>query len=176
MDDTDEPDVPVTEGQAKFVEEKTRLAFDYVIECMDRVRAEGNTVLQWFFGIITGGIAAIGALVTANYIPLAVGFGAAVGTAAYAADRLVFGLRTRETYPPGNYAASLNTMIGESEHRMRWREANGMDARIEANRQVVIELSTVVDNARIRLTRIPIWFLASTALAYFAGFCFVSPG
>lgn len=168
MNSENKPLTPVSPQQAEFIETKTKQLFDYTIECLDRARTDGNNVLQWLFGVITGGLAIIGAVWTKEYYVLAVGFAFSVGAAAYAATKLVPALSSRETMPPGNTAAALNVMLDDTPERMRWREAKNMDDRIEKNRTAVQSITTAVDNARVRLARIPAWFLGGLALASLA--------
>jgi hypothetical protein len=163
----------VTADQAAFIEKKTKQLFDYTMECLDRGRAEGNNVLQWLFGVITGGLAAIGALWVKGYTPLAFGFATSVCAAACIAMKLVRDLRSRETQPPGNLAEHLNTLLGGPMARMRWREAMGMDARIQTNLTTVASICTAVDQARRRFARIPLWFAVGTVFFYAAKLLFL---
>lgn len=103
----------ISAEQALFIEEKTKATFEYTIECLDRARIEGNTVLQWFFGVIAGGLAFIGTLFPSGYFSVAAGMAGAVLAACFGAWKLVLSLRSRETLPPGNLAESLNTLLNE---------------------------------------------------------------
>lgn len=156
----------ITTAQADFVEKKAEELFKYTVECMDRARSEGNNVLQWLFGVITGGMGLIGALQPKGHFELAAGTACAIGAASYAAVKLVRKMKSRDTSPPGNLSASLNTMLDEPAERMRWREACGLDARIQTNLQIVASLADAVDSAREQFARIPAWFIGGTLAAF----------
>jgi hypothetical protein len=122
-------------------------------------RAEANTVLQWLFAVIVGSLGAIDATAPQEHWLLVGGFIAAAGCAAGAAMALIREMASRDTLPSGNYSEALKTLLNEPLHRMRWREARGMDGRIETNRAAANDLAAAVDKARGRLALLPAWFI-----------------
>jgi hypothetical protein len=156
----------LTLSKALFIEQKVKEYLDYTITCLDRAQAEGTTVLQWFFGVIVGSLGLIGSLAPNKYWSFAGGFFVAALWAAYSAMRLIKGLRSRDTMPPGNFCDSLNTLLDEPEHRMRWREARGVDGRIRKNTDAVQKLAECVDRARDRFVILPAWFFGGIVIAW----------
>lgn len=161
-----ENDTKVTAEQAAFIEEKTREYFDYVRDSYDTARAEGNNLLQWLFGVATGSIAALGYLIPQGSVNLSIGVVIAAGYAVYAARSLILAMKTRDIWPPGNFARSLNTMLNEPAERMRWLEALGVDERIDKVRNAVTEVADAVDKARRQLANIPILFVVGTVASW----------
>jgi hypothetical protein len=156
----------LTAEKAEFIEKSVNAYLQYTIDCLDNLRRDGNNVLQWLFGVITGGMALIGTLISMNLYHIAIGTSVAVVMASLTASKLVTDLGSKDTHPPGNLSASLNTMLDDTIDSMRWREASGLDERITANNAVVTEVAEAVDKARARFAQIPRWFLGGTAIAY----------
>lgn len=159
-------DRQITPEQAEFVAAKTKEFFDYTMQCFDRARADGNNMLQWLFGVITGGLAAVGTLHSKGFFALGIGALVAVIAAAHAAMKLVTEMRSRQTMGPGNMADSLTELLTEPFPRMKWREARGMDDRIRQNVAHTESLTLAVDRARIRFANIPFLFVGGVLATY----------
>lgn len=153
-------DAEITPEKAELIERNVAAYLAYTIECYDHAKTDGANVLQWLFGVVTGGMAMIGPVAMAGHWWLAVALAFPVLRAALLAARLVPELNSKYTYPPGNYAGSLNTMLDDTVARMRWREATGVDARIRHNNEAVHRVASAVDRARLRFAQLPYWFLA----------------
>lgn len=158
---------PISPDQARFIEEKVKENFAFVMDCYDHHKREGNNVLQWLFGATIGGIGLVGTLVKNDYWCLAVGALAASAWAAITSASLIDCLKSNSMQAPGNSAESLKKILDEPEHRMRWRESLGLSKRAAANEEIVGKVALGVDLARIRLTRLPIWFVGGAVLAYY---------
>lgn len=175
MHESDPDSLHLTAEKAEFIEKNTNVYLQYTMDCFDNVRREGNNVLQWLFGVITGGMAVIGTLISLELYHVAVGAGLAIAVASFAAAKLVTDLCSKDTMPPGNYFSSLSTMLSDSIDVMRYREASGVDQRIAHNLNVVAEVATAVDKARSRFACIPRWFIGGVVVAFAIDYFFVMP-
>lgn len=168
MEATPSPDSDiqeVTREKAELIDRCTSAYLTYTLECYDKAKSEGNNVLQWLFAVVAGGMAMIGPVAMAGHWWLAVALCSPVARAAFIASRLVPQLNSKNTMPPGNYAACLNSMLGDTAERMLWREAQARDARIRENNKEVEKAAVAVDAARIAFAQLHWWFWVPAVVA-----------
>jgi hypothetical protein len=163
------PAEDLTPEKAVFIEKEVNRLFCHTLDCYDRARAEGTNVLQWLFGSIVGGLGLVGTLIKSGYPCIAAGIFAAVIAAAVSVGRLVHALKSQDVHPPGNHADRLGEMVKQDpEYRMRWREARGIDGRINTNIEHTAKLARAVDNARCAFAWFPVWGVLGFTIFYFA--------
>jgi hypothetical protein len=156
----------VTPEKALFIEEQTAALYAYIIESLDRARAEGNNILQWIFATVVGGLALTGSLFAASYWQFAVGPFFAAGWAAFVGFHLLNGMHAQTTRPPGNRAESLLPLIHHPLAVMRISVATGLDARITENTALCGYLAGAVDKARRQFAWLPVVFLAGIGVGW----------
>jgi hypothetical protein len=156
--------IPDRTEQAAFLEDVSRQYLAYTLDCFDRIKAEGQVVLQWHFGVITGGLVLTGTLHAAQHECLAAGFLACVAVSSLTAIKLIAVLKSRDTAPPGNLAGSYSELMHLPAAELRLEEAKLMDKRSLTNREAVDTMADGVDSARQRLSTLPAWFFSGLFL------------
>lgn len=138
--------------------------FDGVEASRARVRAEGNTVLQWLFGVIVGSLGIIGPVYTAGYSALAVALLCASAWASYIAARLIknLGMTEGNTKYTG-YKDEVRMLGNVSLDDFKLAQVVSLEGAGTKNGIGVFNMADGIERAREALTKTP--------AVVFSGFC-----